>query len=491
MSLASELAVVRFAIRGMQMQNAPCVTRRVSVRPLLAVLVSAVALLPSARAQTFTTVHTFLGPDGAYPFAGLAQAAAGGYVGATRGGGANNGGVVFVLVADGSATTLYSFCAAAQCTDGSQPVGGLVQGTDGDLYGTTYAGGASGDGTVFKLTSGGVLSTLHSFAGSDGASPNAGLIHAADGDFYGTTSDGGAKGYGTVFSITSGGAFTTLHSFVGSDGAHPNAALLQAADGSFYGTTAGGGIGDNGTVFRIVGGVLTTLHRFQGMDGSHPESALISAYDGDFYATTVDGGSLGYGTVFRLTRTGQYSTVHDFTFTDGAHPYAGLVQPPDLNFYGTTVGGGELEYGTVFKLTPQGVITTLHGFCSQFLCPDGSLPYDALFEATDGNLYGTTKLGGARDGNEVDVGTVFALSVGLSPFVETQPTAGTIGTAVRILGDNLTGATQVFFNDQPSGFTVVSASEIITVVPSGAATGVVEVVTPSGVLGTNINFTVY
>ena len=387
--------------KGMKMQYAARASRRASTAPypagvqrllpLWAVLASIVAFVPPARAQTFTTFHTFTGADGAYPYTGLVQASAGGYVGTTRGGGANDGGVVFVLAPDlapdGSATTLYSFCAAAQCADGSQPVGGLVQGRDGDFYGTTYAGGTSGYGTVFKLTSGGVLSTLHSFAGSDGASPNAGLIHAADGNFYGTTSDGGPKGYGTIFRITPDGALTTLHSFDGSDGAHPNAALLQAADGDFYGTTAGGGIGDNGTVFGVTAGVLTTLHRFQGTDGS--------------------------------------------------------------------------------------------------------LSYGALFEATDGNLYGTTKLGGASADNEVNVGTVFALSVGLAPFIATQPTAGAIGTAVRILGDNLTAATQVFFNDQPATFKVVSASEIVTVVPTGAATGVVEVVTPDGVVGTNMNFTVY
>lgn len=483
------------------MRQAPCESIHAStgphpggVRGLLpfwAVVASIVAFVPLARAQTFSTVHTFLGPDGAYLYAGLVQAPAGGYVGAARGGGAHNGGVLFVLAPDGSTTTLYSFCAAAQCTDGSQPVGAVVQGTGGDLYGTTYAGGADGYGTVFKLTTGSGLSTLHSFAGSDGASPNAGLIRAVDGNFYGTTSDGGAMGYGTVFRMTSDGALTTLHSFVGGDGAHPNAALLQASDGNFYGTTAGGGIGDNGTVFRVHDGVLSTMHRFQGTDGSHPESALIEAYDGDFYATTVDGGSFGYGTVFRLTRAGNYSKVHDFTFADGAHPYAGLVQPPDLNFYGTTLGGGNLQYGTVFKLTPQGVISTLHGFCSKFLCSDGSLSYAALLEATDGNLYGTTKLGGASGNNEVDVGTIFALSVGLPPFIETQPRAGTLGTTVRILGDDLTGATQVYFNDQPSEFKVASASEIVTVVPTGAASGLVEVVTPHGVLQTNINFTVY
>lgn len=459
--------------------------------PLWAMLASVVAFVSSARAQTFTTIHTFLGPDGARPIAGLVQTTSGSYIGTTQGGGASNSGVVFVLAPDGSTTTLYSFCNTAPCTDGSQPAGSLVQGPDGNYYGTTVAGGANGDGTVFKLTPGGVLTTLHSFAGSDGASPNAGLIHAADGSFYGTTTNGGARHLGTVFSITPDGVLTTLHSFAGTDGIHPNAALLQATDGSFYGTTAGGGISDNGTVFRMTDHKLTTVHRFQGVDGSHPESALIQAYDGDLYATTVDGGTLGYGTVFRLTLAGQYSTVHDFTFADGAHPYAALVQPPDLNFYGTTLGGGLLQYGTVFKLTPQGAITTLRGFCIQFLCADGSLAYDALFEATDGTLYGTTRNGGESNDNEVDLGTVFALSVGLPPFIETQPTAGTLGSAVRILGDNLTGATQVLFNNQPAQFKVVSASEIITAVPSGAATGIVEVVTQAGAIGTNVNFIVY
>jgi uncharacterized repeat protein (TIGR03803 family) len=217
----------------------------------------------------------------------------------------------------------------------------------------------------------------------------------------------------------------------------------------------------------------------------------MEAYDGNYYATTVDGGSLGYGTVFRVTPAGAFATVHEFAFADGAHPYAGLVQPPDLNFYGTTTGGGSLQYGTLFKLSPNGDVTTLHDFCSQFLCADGALSYAPLFEATNGVLYGTTKLGGASVDNEFDVGTVFALAVGLAPFIETRPTAGHVGTIVRILGSDLASASQVFFNDQPAPFKVISPSEIVTAVPAGAATGIVEVVTANGIVGTNVNFTTY
>jgi uncharacterized repeat protein (TIGR03803 family) len=448
--------------------------------------------VPAAQAQTLTTLETFNFTDGAHPYAGLVQAGNGGYYGTTTAGGTANHGTVYVTSPAGGATTRYSFCSMPNCVDGSDPNGGLVQSSSGDFYGTTVGGGRYGDGTVFRITPGGSLTTLYSFNGTDGAAPYAGLVAALDGNFYGTTQAGGSHGDGTVFSITPAGALTTLHAFQGADGARPSAALLESGDGVFYGTTAGGGTGDNGTAFAITAdGALSTLHRFDGTDGAHPYSALVAANDGRFYATTVDGGPAGDGTVFSIDRQGHFATVHAFAFSDGAHPYAGLVQATDGAFYGTTVGGGALEYGTIFRMTAAGEVTTLHDACSLFLCADGALTYSALVQATDGNLYGTTTLGGASDDNEIDAGTVFALSVGLAAFIETKPTSGPLGTVVRILGDHLAGATQVFFNDAPAAFRVVSATEILTAVPSGAATGVVEVVTPGGVLNSNSNFVVY
>src|ERR1039458_1716400 len=329
------------------------------------------------------------------------------------------------------------------------------------------------------------FTALHSFVGTDGSYPYAGLVQATDGNFYGTTSQfgPGGNGYGTVFEITAGGVLTTLHSFDFTDGAYPWAGLVQATDGNFYGTTDGGGASSYGTVFKITaGGVLTTLHSFDSTDGANPQAGLVQATDGNFYGTTNVGGAIGYGTVFKITAGGVLTTLHSFDLTDGAWPQAGLVQATDGNFYGTTSSAGANGYGTVFKITAGGVLTTLHSFAGTF---DGSWPYAGLVQATDGNFYGTTNSGGA-----ISYGTVFSLSVGLGPFVETEPTSGKVGAAVIILGTNLTGATSVRFNGTTAKFTVVSSSEIKTTVPAGATTGKVSVVTPSGTLYSNTNFVV-
>jgi len=127
-------------------------------------------------------------------------------------------------------TTLYSFAG----TDGEIPLRNLIQGADGNIYGTTESGGASSDGTVFKITPAGALTTLYAFSGADGADPYAGLVQGADGNFYGTTEYGGNADDGTVFKITPTGALTTLYAFSGTDGAIPYAVLVQDADGNFY-----------------------------------------------------------------------------------------------------------------------------------------------------------------------------------------------------------------------------------------------------------------
>jgi uncharacterized repeat protein (TIGR03803 family) len=329
------------------------------------------------------------------------------------------------------------------------------------------------------------LTTLHSFNNTDGASPYAGLVQGTDGKLYGTTFVGGVR-YGTVFRITTVGALTTLHSFNITDGENPEGGLVQAIDGNFYGTTVVAGAHPSyGTVFKITpGGTLTTLHSFDYTDGYYPEAGLVLATNGNFYGTTYSGGSdpLG-GTVFRITAAGTLTTLHSFTTaTGGYHPAAGLVQGIDGNFYGTTVhGGAHGGNGTIFKIAAGGALTTLHSF--DFT--DGSEPEAGLVQATDGNFYGTTSHGGANN-----VGTVFKLSVGLGPFVETEPTSGRVGMGVLILGNNLTGASSVTFNGKAATFTVVSASEIRTTVPTGATTGKVKVTTPGRTLISNVNFRV-
>jgi uncharacterized repeat protein (TIGR03803 family) len=301
---------------------------------------------------SFTNLHTFRGHDGAYPYAGLVQASDGNYYGMTEEGGANGYGTVFRMTASGSLTTLYSF----SYSDGAYPLlGGLVQGSDSNLYGTTAIGGANDNGTIFRITSAGTLTTLHSFGGSDGAIPFGGLVQGSDGNFYGTTAYGGASGNGNVFRISPSGSYYSLYSFSGPDGEYPYASLIQGNDDNFYGTTYEGGASSNGTVFRISSaGSLTSLWSFSGCtDGANPEGALLQGSDGNLYGT-ASGSGLGpspYGTVFRLGLSGNFTNLWAFTYgVDGAFPYSTLVQGNDYALYGASSEGGQYGYGTVFRI---------------------------------------------------------------------------------------------------------------------------------------------
>src|ERR1039457_5063028 len=391
-------------------------------------------------------------------------------------------------------TTLFTF----DGTHGASPYAGLVQATDGDLYGTTWGGGAKNAGTVFKITPAGILTTLYSFCSqtncTDGAEAEAGLFQAANGDLYGTTFYGGSHNHGTVFRITPTGTLTTLYSFCSqsgcADGDLPLARLVQAANRNLYGTTTSGGTHDGGTVFKITpSGTLTTLYSFCSQsactDGLQPVAGLVQLANGDFYGTTQYGGGHSSGTVFKITSSGTLTTLYSFcsqgsypNCPDGAQPFAGLRQAADGDLYGTTQFGGANSYGgTVFKITSSGTLTTLYSFCSQSGCPDGTGPYPGLVQDTNGDFYGTTFSGGSAGD-----GTVFRLSVGLGPFVKMRPPFGEVGAAVKILGTNLTSATSVSFTGTAAVFTVVSPSLITTTVPAGASSGKVQVVTPSGTL---------
>jgi len=471
---------------------------------------SPVATCFSSGLQAFTTLASFDGTDGELPDAAPVQATDGNLYGTTWNGGASDLGTVFKTTPAGTLTTLYNFCRQSGCADGANPVAGLVQAANGDFYGTTSYGGTTNKGTVFRITPSGTLTTLHSFCSlsgcTDGSLPYAGLVQATNGNLYGTTVNGGATGLGTIFKITPAGTLTTLYSFCAqsncTDGSYPWAALVQATNGYLYGTTQGGGAHNGGTVFKVTpSGALTTLYSFcreSGCgDGDWPEAGLVQATNGDFYGTTYFGGAGGDGTVFKITPTGTPTTLYSFcsqgahpVCTDGGMPTAGLVQAADGNFYGTTEYGGasacEYGCGTIFKITPNGTLTTLHSLCSQTNCTDGEYPFAGLVQATNGDLYGATTAGGANGG----YGMVFGLYVGLAPFVGTQPTSGEVGAAVKILGTNLTGATSVTFNGAAAAFTVVSPSLITTTVPTGATTGTVQVITPSGTLSSNVPFRV-
>ena len=400
-------------------------------RLALGSVAAAIIALPPhfARAQaapgaTYTSLYSFgsSSTDCEQPYDALIQGTDGNFYGTTIYGGANNVGTVFKITPSGTKSTIYSF--GATSTDGYEPVGGLVEGPDGNFYGTTYYGGANpganGDGTVFKVTPSGIETTLYTFDTNvnDGVNPYAGLVLGTDGNFYGTTELDGTYGYGGVFKITPSGTETPLYSFgsVNSDGEYPYAGLVEGADGNFYGTTVYGGANPGpsnngeGTVFKITPtGAETTIYSFGGTsdDGMNPYAALIKGSDGNFYGTTNSGGANNNnGTVFKITPSGTETPLYSFgnSSQDGESPaFVALVQGSDGSFYGTTYYGGANGDGTVFELSSTGTETTLYSFGSNG--SDGINPGAGLVQGTDGDLYGTTELGGANS-----QGTVFKIA---------------------------------------------------------------------------------
>jgi uncharacterized protein (TIGR03437 family) len=296
-------------------------------------------------------------------------------------------------------TTLASF----NGTNTSFP-NALIEGNDGNFYGTTDSGGANHGGTFFKITPAGVLTAMYSFGAASNIEPIGGLIQATDGNFYGLTPGNvGTARNGTIFKITPAGALTTVHTFTDTEGA-PAAGLVQATDGNFYGTTING-LGTTakgfttfaGWIFKLtLAGTLTPLYIFgqtSQADGGSPQGGLIQARDGNLYGTTSQGGTgtcadsiqlvVGCGTVFRATLGGTETTLYSFLSSSngGISPIAGPIQATDGNFYGTTSTGGANGYGTIFKITSDGMLTTLYSF--GYGCNPGR-----LIQASDGNLYG-------------------------------------------------------------------------------------------------------
>ena len=477
------------------------------------VLAFCAAMTVRSSAQ-FKPIANFAGSNGSYPqYVSLVQGTDGNLYGTTETGGLSRFGTVFRVSVSGTITSIYSFCAQGDtCPDGAYPYAGLLLGTDGAFYGTTWGNElcSTACGTVFKVTRNGVLTTLHTFALTDGANPAGALTQGTDGDLYGTTEYGGSgdctnlyvPGCGTIFKISSKLGFTTLHSFTGADGWNPLGGVIQGTDGNFYGTTAAGGSYGGGTIFRITPeGKLTTLYSFCAQanctDGQTPTAALLQASDGNFYGTTESGGIYACyygeltGTAFKMTPAGTLTTIYNFC--DGRFPTAPLIAATDGNLYGTTSVGGAGSYcygvftpgcGTVFKLAPTGVLTILHYFCSEVNCGDGAGLYGGLIQHTNGLFYGSTIGGGA--GEE---GTVFRLSGGLGPFIAFVQATAKVGKSAQILGQGLTGTSSVTFNGvEAASFKVLSDTYMTAVVPQGASTGPVVVTTPGGTLKSNQNF---
>ena len=489
---------------------------------VLACAAITLSLAVYAQAQTVTNLANFDRETGDGPFGSVMQATNGRFYGATVAGGFYRQGNIFELTPDGELRDVYSFCAKplnGECTDGASAIWAPVLASDGNLYGVTAAGGSNagdyngdddpGSGTIYKLTLGGRLTTLYTFCQTtpciDGQGPT-GLIQGSDGNFYGTTTTGGRFREGAIFEVTPEGKFTELYSFCSlascADGERPTFPPLQGIDGNFYGTAGTGGATGAGVVYELTAsGTYTVLYNFCSYGsgpcpgGSGPTNIVQDA-NGNLFGTTEFGGTsergedAGEGIVFEITPTNQYIVLQNFDFRHGS-ALGGLMIANDGNLYAATIGDGfGTNGGTIVEITPAGVATTVYTFgeCGS----TGYNPVSTLFQGTDGILYGMTVYGGdgTVDGGCGGYGTIYSVSNGLSPLVETSPVAGKVGQSVIILGNGLTGSSSVTFNGVTAAFTVKSDTYIKATVPAGATTGTVSVVTPSGTLKSNPQFVV-
>ena len=393
---------------------------------------------------TVTTLVSFNFTNGYGPQGGVTLDAGGNLYGTTRLGGVFGNGTVFEI-AKGSTTvtTLASF----NGINGANPWAGVTLDAAGNLYGTTLAGGANIAGTVFEIARGSTtVTTLASFDDTNGAGPFAGVTLDAAGNQYGTTSQGGASNLGTVFEIAKGSAtITMLASFNGTDGAYPRAGVTLDAAGNLYGTTSAGGGSDDGTVFEIAKGstTITTLASFDGTNGDGPQGGVTLDSAGNLYGTTQYGGASGAGTVFEIAKgSDTVTTLVSFNFTNGSGPQAGVTLGSAGNLYGTTeVGGaGGDDYGTVFEIaTGSTTVTTLASFNGT----NGAHPYAGVTLDSAGNLYGTT-----RDGGASNAGTVFEIAKGsttVTTLVSFNFTngSGPQGGVTLDAADNLYGTTRL------------------------------------------------
>jgi uncharacterized repeat protein (TIGR03803 family) len=407
-------------------------------------------LVPSMQFATLASLGYAM--DGAAPEVGVIQGSDGYLYGSTSTGGTNNAasstnGTVFKMSTNGALIWVFAF----NNTNGYDPVGGVVQAGDGNLYGTTAFAGTN-FGTVFRMTTNGIMSSLYVFQGlpADGGKPQAAPCVGTDGYLYGTTTAGGTNSHGTIYKMsTNGGAPVWSYSLSSNNGYVPLAGLVQGADGGLYGTTSQGGANNAGTLFRISSnGVFSDLYSFTNVaDGAVPEAGLAQGTDGQLYGTTSAGGNTnlgggtGYGTVFKITTNGQFTLLATFDGTNGGAPAAGLVQAGDGNFYGTTVGGGvefplgfganfqlgvgyPYGYGTIFQVTPAGKLITLFSFDGNY---DGNAPHSTLWQGRDGGLYGTTSQGGSNGlsiaGLAFGDGAVFRLGV-IPPTIASAAVSG-------------------------------------------------------------------
>jgi uncharacterized repeat protein (TIGR03803 family) len=344
-----------------------------------------------AGSNTISTLASFSGPDGNRPYGGLARDGAGDLYGTTFAGGANNKGAVFELpFGSDKLTALASFTG----DDGASPYAGVIFDTSGNLYGTTELGGANNDGTAFEVAAGsGTITTLASFDVTNGSTPYGGLLLDSTGNLLGTSYLGGDNGAGTVFKIANGtNAITTIASFggVGSSLEGFSEAVIVDDAGNVYGMTPYGGVFGDGTVYEIAAGTttITTLASFNETDGAQPDGVLAIDSKGNLFGAASAGGDNGDGTVFEIAAgSNAITALASFNGTNGMTPNAGVIIDENGNLYGTTTYGGANSDGTVFEVGAGA--TSINTLASFDVTKDGANPYTGVTVDSSGNLYGT------------------------------------------------------------------------------------------------------
>lgn len=361
--------------------------------------------------------------------AGVVQTASGTFYGVAISGGVNGGGAIFSYTPGGGIIPVFNFSSsgANSTTYGYGPFGGMTLAANGNLYGTTTAGGASSLGTIFSYTPGGTVTTQASFTSATGTEVNSALVQGSDGNFYGTSTQGGSKSRGTVFKYVPGGALSAMVSFDASPdkGIASYGALLEATTGTFYGTTYSGGTGGYGEIFSITtSGAFNVLANLTSTTGGICSSTLFKAANGTIYGEGGSGGSGPDGTIFTFSPgTNAVTPFTNFNGTNGMVPTGQLVQTSDGTFYGITGGGGSGGYGTLFKMASDGTLTTL----VNFNVANGQDPQGGACLGADGCIYGTVNAdslgnGGVFRYNPSSTETVAYSSVSTVPLLASNIT---------------------------------------------------------------------
>ena len=487
-----------------------------------------------------TLLHSFdySAGDGIGPQSGLTLSTNGTFWGTTEGEDFFDGNVIFYMTASG-ALTVFNVLGGA---NGGDPIAPPVQGMDGNFYGMTPAGGNTslctygngGCGVIYKITPAGKFNVIHTFDQTNGANPDDPLLLGTDGNFYGTTFYGGTingkyNGNGVVFKVTPQGKYAPIYVFCAQpnclDGGQPADGLVQGSDGNFYGTTIIGGthLYSNffgGTIFKLTpAGQYTILYNFCSQpncaDGGEAVAGLVQGTDGNFYGTTEVGGANGNGTIFQITPEGQYTVLHSFDFTDGNAPESPLTLGTNGILYGQTYDGGtgpciNTRCGVFFSLNMglpsyaapvawYGEVGATVEILGQDFSGVTAVSFNgtsAQFKVQSNTYLNAIVPAGATLGpitvtspkGKLVTKTAFRVLPHITSFT---PPSGDVGTLVTINGSGFTQALGVGFGDtKPAKFTIVSDSEVMATVPSGAKTGPVGVKTKSGTAISSQTFTV-